>query len=297
MDKIMHKIGLHGKSFIPLVMGFGCNVPAIMATRTIESHKSRLITILINPFMSCSARLPVYLMLIGALFPSDESLSGALLSACTLVAIYFIGIALAALTAKIFSKWVFKEEDIPFVMELPPYRMPTAKSIGRHTWEKGKQYLKKMGGIILVASIVVWFLSYFPRHTQYETVQQQQENSYLGKIGHTIEPVIKPLGFDWKMGIGILAGVGAKEVVISTLSIIYNGTDDEDVMANSTLPIAPLNAFVYMLFVLIYFPCLATLAAIKKETGRWKYALFSACYSTGLAWVVCCLIYQIGNAF
>jgi len=297
MDKIMHKIGLHGKSFIPLVMGFGCNVPAVMATRTIESHKSRLITILINPFMSCSARLPVYLMLLGALFPTNDTLSGALLSSCTLVGIYFIGIALAAITAKIFSKWVFKKEDIPFVMELPPYRMPTAKSISRHTWEKGKQYLKKMGGIILVASIVVWFLGYFPSHTQYETVQQQQENSYLGKIGRAIEPVIRPLGFDWKMGIGILAGVGAKEVVVSSLSVIYNGSEEGRAQNKNILPIAPLNAFVYMLFVLIYFPCLATLAAIKKETGRWKYALFSACYSTGLAWVVCFLIYQIGSAF
>ncbi|MDR1346569.1 MAG: ferrous iron transport protein B [Bacteroidales bacterium] len=300
MDRIMHKIGLHGKSFIPLVMGFGCNVPAIVATRTIESHKSRLITILINPFMSCSARLSVYVILISTLFRGDDSLSGLLLSSCTFVGIYLIGIALAAITAKILSKWIFKGEDIPFVMELPPYRMPTAKSIGRHAWEKGKQYLKKMGGIILVAAVIVWYLSYFPNHAHYETVQQQQENSYLGKIGHAVEPLFKPLGFDWKMSIGIMAGVGAKEVVASTLTIIYYGSDDKATMEKAEkkgLPIDSLNAFVYMLFVLIYFPCLATIAAIKKETGRWKYALFSVFYSTGLAWAVCFVIYQLGSLF
>jgi ferrous iron transport protein B len=312
MDRIMHKIGLHGKSFIPLVMGFGCNVPAIVATRTIESHKSRLITILINPFMSCSARLLVYVILIKTLFPDDDSLSGLLVSACTFVGVYLIGIALAAITAKILSKWIFKEEDIPFVMELPPYRMPTAKSIGRHAWEKGKQYLKKMGGIILVAAVIVWYLDYFPRDTHYETVKQQQENSYLSRIGHSVEPFFKPLGFDWKMSIGIMAGIGAKEVVGTTLSIIYYGNDKEIAMEKEKgkaekkaeekareegLPIDSLNAFVYMLFVLIYFPCLATIVAIKKETGHWKYALFSVFYSTGLAWAVCFVIYQLGSLF
>lgn len=289
MDKIMHKMGLHGKSFIPLVMGFGCNVPAIMASRTIESHKSRLVTILINPLMSCSARLPVYIVLVGAFFPNYSGL--------VLFSLYLIGILLAALMARIFSKFLIKGEDIPFVMELPPYRMPAARTIFRHTWEKGKQYLKKMGGIILVASIVVWFLGYFPRNDHYETIAQQQENSYLGKIGKTIEPVIKPLGFDWKLGIGLLAGVGAKELVVSSLSVIYTDGDETTVNLGARIPITPLIAFSYMLFVLIYFPCFATLAAIKQESGGWKWAVFTAVYTTVLAWIVSFAVFQIGSLF
>lgn len=288
-DKVMHKIGLHGKSFIPMIMGFGCNVPAIMAARTIESRKSRLITILINPLMSCSARLPIYIVLTGAFFPGY--------SGVVLFSIYIIGIALAAIVAKILSKFMIKGEDIPFVMELPPYRLPTGKSIFRHTWAKGKQYLKKMGGIILIASVVIWFLGYFPHHDQYETPIEQQENSYIGKIGRAIEPVIKPLGFDWKLGIGLLSGVGAKELVVSSLSVIYAGEDDSTINLGSRIPITPLVAFSYMLFVLIYFPCLATIAAIRQETGKWKYALFSALYTTLLAWVVSFAVFQIGSLF
>ena len=290
MDKIMHKMGLHGKSFIPLIMGFGCNVPAIMASRTIENRKSRLITMLVNPLMSCSARLPIYLLLVGVFFPRHEGL--------VILSLYAIGIVLAVLIARLFSKFLVKGDDTPFVMELPPYRMPTARSIFRHTWEKGVQYLRKMGGIIMIASIVVWFLGYYPNHQDYDTVAEQQENSYIGKIGKTIEPVVEPLGFDWKLGVGLLSGVGAKEIVVSTLGVLYVNDPEVDA-ANlaERIPITPLIAFCYMLFVLIYFPCLATLVAIKQESGSWKWALFAAVYTTGLAWILTFAVYQIGRLF
>ena len=288
MDKIMHRMGLHGKSFIPLIMGFGCNVPAIMATRTIEDRKSRLITMLVNPLMSCSARLPIYLVMIGAFFPNCASFM--------LLCIYTAGILLAVIMARIFSKFLVKGEDSPFVMELPPYRMPTSKSIMRHTWEKGAQYLKKMGGIIMIASIIIWFLGYYPQHDAYENVAEQQENSYIGQIGKAIEPVIKPLGFDWKLGIGLISGVGAKELVVSTLGVLYtNEGDVENVNLSNRIPITPLVALAYMLFVLIYFPCIATFAAIKQESGSWKWAIFAAGYTTGLAWLVAFTVFQIGS--
>lgn len=292
MDKIMHKMGLHGKSFIPLIMGFGCNVPAIMSSRIIESRKSRLVTILINPLISCSARLPIYLVLVGAFFPGKESLM--------LLLIYSVGILLAVLMARIFSKFLVKGDDTPFVMELPPYRMPTSKSVLRHTWEKGAQYLKKMGGIIMIASIIIWFLGYYPNHSSYQTTAEQQENSYIGQIGKSIEPIIKPLGFDWKMGVGLLSGVGAKELVVSTLGILYtnDGNLDDDALPERIAQqsdITPLIAFAYMLFTLLYFPCIATLAAIRQETGSWKWPLFAACYTTVLAWIVAFLVYQIGS--
>ena len=288
MDKIMHRMGLHGKSFIPLIMGFGCNVPAIMATRTIEDRKSRLITMLVNPLMSCSARLPIYLVMIGAFFPDCASFM--------LLCIYTAGILLAVVMARIFSKFLVKGEDSPFVMELPPYRMPTSKSIMRHTWEKGAQYLKKMGGIIMIASIIIWFLGYYPRHDAYENVAEQQENSYIGQIGKAIEPVIKPLGFDWKLGIGLISGVGAKELVVSTLGVLYtNEGDVENVNLSDRIPITPLVALAYMLFVLIYFPCIATFAAIKQESGSWKWAIFAAGYTTGLAWLVAFTVFQMGS--
>ena len=288
MDKIMHRMGLHGKSFIPLIMGFGCNVPAIMATRTIEDRKSRLITMLVNPLMSCSARLPIYLVMIGAFFPNCASFM--------LLCIYTAGILLAVIMARIFSKFLVKGEDSPFVMELPPYRMPTSKSIMRHTWEKGAQYLKKMGGIIMIASIIIWFLGYYPRHDTHESVAEQQENSYIGQIGKAIEPVIKPLGFDWKLGIGLISGVGAKELVVSTLGVLYtNEGDVENVNLSDRIPITPLVALAYMLFVLIYFPCIATFAAIKQESGSWKWAIFAAGYTTGLAWLVAFTVFQIGS--
>ena len=290
MDKIMHKMGLHGKSFIPLIMGFGCNVPAIMASRTIENRKSRLITMLVNPLMSCSARLPIYLLLVGAFFPNNASL--------VLLSIYAIGIFLAVLLARLFSKFLVKGDDTPFVMELPPYRMPTAKSIFRHTWEKGAQYLKKMGGIIMIASIIIWFLGYYPNHDAYETVAEQQENSYIGQLGRAIEPVIKPMGFDWKLGIGLISGVGAKELVVSTLGVLYvDDPEADEASLAERIPITPLVAFCYMLFVLIYFPCIAALAAIKQESGSWKWALFAACYTTILAWIVSFTVYQIGGLF
>lgn len=288
MDKIMHRMGLHGKSFIPLIMGFGCNVPAIMATRTIEDRKSRLITMLVNPLMSCSARLPIYLVMIGAFFPNCASFM--------LLCIYTAGILLAVIMARIFSKFLVKGEDSPFVMELPPYRMPTSKSIMRHTWEKGAQYLKKMGGIIMIASIIIWFLGYYPQHDAYENVAEQQENSYIGQIGKAIEPVIKPLGFDWKLGIGLISGVGAKELVVSTLGVLYtNKGDVENVNLSNRIPITPLVALAYMLFVLIYFPCIATFAAIKQESGSWKWAIFTAGYTTGLAWLIAFTVFQIGS--
>ncbi len=290
MDKIMHKMGLHGKSFIPLIMGFGCNVPAIMASRIIESRKSRLVTMLINPLMSCSARLPIYLVLIGAFFPGKESL--------ILLSIYAVGILLAILMARILSKFIVKGDDAPFVMELPPYRMPTPKSVLRHTWEKGAQYLKKMGGVIMVASIIIWFLGYYPNHDAYNTVAEQQENSYIGQLGQAIEPVIEPLGFDWKMGIGLLSGVGAKELVVSTLGVLYANDEDADSASLAgRIPITPLVAYAYMLFILIYFPCLATLTAIKNESGSWKWAAFAAVYTTMLAWVVAFLVFRIGSLF
>lgn len=290
MDKIMHKMGLHGKSFIPLIMGFGCNVPAIMASRIIESRKSRLVTILINPLISCSARLPIYLVMIGAFFPSKASL--------VLLSIYVTGILLAVLMARIFSRFIVRGDDAPFVMELPPYRMPTAKSVLRHTWEKGAQYLKKMGGIIMIASVIIWFLGYYPNHDAYSTAAEQQENSYIGQIGKAIEPVIEPLGFDWKMGVGILSGIGAKELVVSTLGVLYTNDDGiESVDLADRIPITPLVAYGYMLFVLIYFPCIATVAAIKNESGSWKWAAFTICYTTLLAWIVAFLVHQVGGIF
>lgn len=290
MDKIMHKMGLHGKSFIPLIMGFGCNVPAIMASRTIEDRKSRLITMLVNPLMSCSARLPIYLVLVGALFPKSASL--------VLLSIYATGIILAVLMARLFSKFLVKGDEAPFVMELPPYRMPTMKSMVRHTWEKGQQYLRKMGGIIMIASIIIWFLGYYPNHNSYNSVAEQQENSYIGKIGKTIEPAIKPLGFDWKLGIGLLSGVGAKELVVSTLGVLYTNEDHrENANLSQRIDITPIAGLSFMFFVLIYFPCIATLAAIKQESGSWKWALFAATYTTTLAWIVSFIVFNVGKLF
>lgn len=286
MDKIMHRMGLHGKSFIPLIMGFGCNVPAIMATRMIEDKKCRLITMLVNPLMSCSARLPIYLVLVGAFFPKIGSL--------VLLGIYATGILLAVLMARLFSRFLVKGDNTPFVMELPPYRIPTTKTIFRHTWEKGAEYLKKMGGIIMIASILIWFLGYYPQGN-YETIAEQQENSYIGQIGKAIEPIIEPLGFDWKLGVGLLSGVGAKELVVSTLGVLYaNDGDLDSVNLSDRIPITATVALGYMLFVLIYFPCVATLAAIKQESGSWKWAIFAAFYTTALAWMVAFIVKQLG---
>ena len=283
MDKLMHRMGLHGKSFIPLIMGFGCNVPAVMATRTIESQRSRLITMLILPLMSCSARLPIYIMIIGTFFAAKYQ-------SWIMISLYVIGMLMAILLSRLFSRYLVKGDDTPFVMELPPYRFPTTKAIIRHTWEKGKQYLKKMGGIILVASIIVWALGYFPRPSADAiqlTEEMQLEQSYIGQIGKFIEPVFTAQGFDWKLDVAIISGVGAKEIVASTMGVLYSNSD----LATS---LSPLTAYCFLLFVLLYFPCIATIAAIKGETGSWRWAMFSAGYTTLLAWIVSAFVYQIG---
>jgi ferrous iron transport protein B len=346
MDKLMHKIGLHGKSFIPLIMGFGCNVPAIMSTRTIENRNNRLLTILINPFMSCSARLPVYILFISAFFPKHAG--------TMLFVIYAIGIALAIGVALIFKNTLFKANEIPFVMELPPYRMPTMRSTLKHMWHKGAQYLKKMGGVILTASIIIWALGYFPRnisysrdytreiaavHLHYKTLidesvgerqktqlvssrdsivnqlvleksSEKQEKSYIGHLGKAIEPVMRPLGFDWKMSVSLLTGIAAKEVVVSTLGVLYQA---DPTKSTKTLQVklqeqkhlegplqgkvvfTPIVAFGFLLFTLIYFPCIAVMAAIQKETGHWKWPAFVVFYTTVIAWVVTFIAYQIGS--
>jgi ferrous iron transport protein B len=349
MDKLMHKIGLHGKSFIPLIMGFGCNVPAIMATRTIENRNNRLLTMLINPFMSCSARLPVYILIIGAFFPNYPG--------TVLFSIYFFGIITAIVVSIVFKKIFFRGEDVPFVMELPPYRLPTLRSTTRHMWYKGSQYLKKMGGIILIASIIVWALGHYPRNTEYtidyngkiEELNQQLEttipenfsdelsyvnwkqsaeqqiefaelemeaerqiNSYIGRLGHFIEPAIRPLGFDWKMGISLLSGVAAKEIVVSTMGVIYQpdptrpeGKENLSARLRHQVHrtgekagqpvITPLIALSFLVFILIYFPCVAVIAAIKNESGSWKWAVFTIFYTTGLAWILSFIVYQVGG--
>ena len=349
IDKAMHKIGLHGKSFIPMIMGFGCNVPAIMATRTIESRNDRMVTILINPFMSCGARLPVYVLFISAFFSENAG--------SVLFSVYFIGVAVAVFFAFIFKRTLFKGKDVPFVMELPPYRVPTFRSIIIHMWEKASQYLQKMGGVILVASILIWALGYFPRgeelnlkfdneitaiENQFEISNskvetstsienkreinkdkkvkkllllknsKQQENSYLGSMGKFIEPVIKPLGFDWKMGVSIITGLAAKEIVVSTMGVLYHVEDDDsdaslvekiksheyqDGDKKGEKVFTPLVAFSFMLFILLYVPCIAAVAAIKKETQSWKWTIFAASYSTAFAWIVSFLVYNIGMWF
>ena len=273
MDKLMHKMGLHGKSFIPLIMGFGCNVPAIMGTRTIESRRSRLITMLIVPFMSCSARLPIYIMIVGTFFAAEYQ-------SWVMFSLYVIGVIVAIIVSKIFSTFVIKGEDTPFVMELPPYRWPTGKAIARHTWDKGKEYLRKMGGVILVASIIVWALGYFGP----SGIAPSMEDSFIGVMGRGVEPLFQLQGFNWRLDVSLIAGVGAKEIVASTIGVL-GGLEE----------ISPLAAYCYLLFVLLYFPCIATIAAIKNETGSWRWAIFAACYTTVLAWVVSAVVYQVGS--
>lgn len=350
MDKVMHKIGLHGKSFIPLVMGFGCNVPAILSTRIIESKRDRLITMLINPFMSCSARLPVYVLFISAFFASYQG--------SILFAMYGIGVALAIGSALLFKKTIFKKADIPFVMELPPYRTPTVRSLLKHMWNRAEQYLKKMGGVILVASIIIWALGYFPRTTsedhtyqskiadirgQYATMimqtQQSEEiisslkqkedlavkeveleleshrqlNSYIGRLGKLIEPAMSPLGFDWKMSVAVLTGVAAKEITVGTLGVLYQAEASDDNQASLITKLqqqeykdgpkkgqpvfTPLVAFSFMLFILIYFPCVAVVAAIRRESSAVKWAVFIVVYTTVLAYLASLVSYQVGSLF
>ena len=292
VDKLMHKIGLHGKSFIPMVMGFGCNVPAIMATRAIESRKSRLITIAIIPFMSCAGRLPIFVLFAGAFFPAHP--------ATALLGIYLLGIVMAILSALVIGKFI-KEDDLPFVMELPPYRVPTARAIGRHTWEKGRQYLEKMATTILIFSVAIWFLGYFPRH-EGSTDAYQQEHSYIGMVGKSVEPAMEPLGFNWKMDVGLLTGIGAKELVISSLGVMYaqdgaaSEADEGDTALQAALkadiPIAA--ALAYMVFVLLYFPCIATFVATKNETGSWWWAILLCLYTILVAWLCAFAAYRIG---
>lgn len=328
MDKLMHRMGLHGKSFIPLVMGFGCNVPAIMSTRIIESKSSRLITILINPFMSCSARIPIYVLLVGAFFPHH--------GAWVFFGLYLLGIAVAVITAKLLRKFWFKADETPFVMELPPYRMPTAKATMRNMWAKAEQYLKKMGGLILVASIIIWALSYFPRYkaeqvpaefaaqvksempaATMQTMSQQQidgivlneyqqSHSILGHVGKFIEPVMRPLDQGWKSCVSLLAGIAAKEVVVSTLGVLYVGDDDAEALSQrlstpspitGQTPFTPASALAFMVFVLLYFPCIAAMSAIIRESGSWKYGLFSLVYNTVLAWCMAFVVYRIALLF
>jgi len=303
MDRLMRSLGLHGKSFIPLVMGFGCNVPAVMATRTIEDKNNRLLTMLIAPFMSCSARLPVYILLIGACFPDYPG--------TVLFSIYIIGIVLAILVALVFKRFIFKTEASPFVMELPPYRIPTTKSVLMHVWGNASQYLQKMGGMILIASVIIWALTYFPRHEN-QTSAEHMENSYMGRAGRFIEPVIQPLGFDWKMGVSLITGMAAKEIVVSTMGVLYQaeeGADENSSTLKTRLKehtyingpkkgervFTPLAAYAFMLFVLIYFPCVAVIAAVKKESGGWKWASITMLYTTGMAWLVAFLVFQIGS--
>lgn len=333
MDKLMHKIGLHGKSFIPLVMGFGCNVPSIMATRTLENKKDRLLTMIIAPFMSCSARLPVYVLLISAFFPTNQG--------SILFSIYMIGILLAIIVGLVMKKVFFNKKDVPFVMELPPYRIPTLRNTSIHMWNKAVQYLKKMGGVILIASILIWALGYYPQNIDFskdydamitdvtnstlsekdKTAEitkieiskegERQEKSYIGRMGHAIEPVIKPLGFDWKIGVSIITGLAAKEIVVSTMGVLYHADFDANGDSETLVQkmqeqeytsgekigqkvFSPLVAYSLMLFILIYFPCIAVIAAIKKE-GNWKWALFTMVYTTSLAWIISFAVYQLGS--
>ncbi|HOO70250.1 MAG TPA: ferrous iron transport protein B [Spirochaetota bacterium] len=354
MDRAMHKIGLHGKSFIPLIMGFGCNVPAIMATRTLESRKDRLLTMVIIPFMSCSARLPVYVLFISAFFPAYPG--------SMLFMVYMIGVFIAIAVGVTLKKTIFRAEEVPFVMELPPYRMPHLKTTLRHMWDKGVEYLKKIGGVILVASIIIWVLGNFPMQVRYSrdydaemrTIQENYEatrdsvardslsagvsrtldsmkeemekeiehisyakeserlsHSYIGVLGRAVEPLLSPLGFDWKMSISIITGLAAKEVVVGTLGVLYHADPEGREGVTSLVQrlrtvthtegqlkgqkvFTPLKAFSFILFVLIYFPCAAVIATIRRESGSWRWALFTAFHNTMLAWIVTFIVYRAG---
>ena len=334
MDKIMHFFGLHGRSFIPMVMGFGCNVPAIMATRTMRNPGDRLLTMLIIPFMSCSARLPVYVLFISAFFPTYPGL--------VLGGIYFTGILIAFLVAQLFNKTIFRNKETPFVMELPPYRVPTFRNILIHMWDKTYQYLKKIGGVILVGVIIIWALGYFPQHSegtdviaqeieqievqnspeikaQVADLKMEQEtlrlkNSYLGQIGQVVEPVMRPLGFDWKMSISLLAGLPAKEIIVSTMGVLYQVDDSDDDQSIGlkdklrqekytsgerigqkviTVPVA----LAFLIFVLIYFPCIGVIATIKNESGKLFWAIFTMVFTSVLAWVLAYITLIVSSFF
>ncbi|MCH5330554.1 MAG: ferrous iron transport protein B, partial [Alistipes sp.] len=294
MDRVMHRIGLHGKSFIPLIMGFGCNVPAIMATRTIESRSSRLITILITPFMSCSARLPIYILLAGTFFAPHAGL--------VMSALYVAGVVVAVITARLMRRFMFPVDETPFVMELPPYRMPTLKATLMHMWSKCSQYLRKMGGLILAASVAVWFLSYFPLSEGSVSKAEHYENSYLGRAGRLCEPVFAPLGINWKGSVALLSGVPAKEIIVSTMGVLYtdgepDGEDASPALQRQLLASGDFDrasAAAFLLFILIYFPCMATVGAIASEAGR-RWAAASVAYSTAVAWLASFALYNLIN--
>lgn len=330
MDKVMHKFGLHGRSFIPMIMGFGCNVPAILATRTLRNRGDRLLTMLIVPFMSCSARLPVYILIISAFFTKFQAL--------ILIGIYAFGIILAFITAQVFNKLMFKNKETPFVMELPTYRMPTLRNILFNMWEKTKHYLKKIGTVILVGVVIIWALEYFPRTTEktagfeatIETLQAQADtdeaaaallqqtememeadrlmNSYIGRLGKVMQPIMSPMGFDWKMSIALLAGLPAKEIIISTMGVLYQSNVDESTVNLQEKLISEVHdrgklkgekvfntasALAFLVFILVYFPCIGTVAAINNESGTWKWGAFSVAYTTSLAWILALITYQI----
>jgi ferrous iron transport protein B len=339
MDKAMHKMGLHGKSFIPMLMGFGCNVPAVVATRTIESRRDRILTMMVVPFMSCSARLPVYVLFISAFFPLYKS--------GILFGIYLFGIFAAFITALLLSKTLLKKPDMPFVMELPPYRMPTLKAVSKHMWFKSAFFLKKMGTIILLASIIIWALGYFPRNKEiianYDTKIEQTyitfdqkaslltgsekealliqktdsienlenekntsllQQSYIARMGKTIEPVFEPLGFDWKMSVSILTGVLAKEIVVSSMSVLYQADEDPESSVSLEKKLQqdreqtgrPLYVYIgFLVFILLYFPCIGTLSAIRKETSNMGWTLFSLSYATIFAWLAAFAIAIMGS--
>lgn len=289
MDRLMHRMGLHGKSFIPMLMGFGCNVPAIMATRTIESHSSRIITILITPFMSCSARLPVFILLAGTFFPEHAPL--------VMIGLYLFGILIAALTARLLRIVKYKKDETPFVMELPPYRWPTLRSTVRHMWEKCEQYIKKIGTVVLAATVIIWFLSYFPRPAENAPADgSTYAESYIGMMGKAIEPLVEPLGLNWRSSIALIASIPAKELVVSTLGVLYNS--DEENLSKSLIASGDFtksSAAAFLVFILLFFPCIATVATIAEETGKKKFALFAIIYNTGVAWLIAFLINQLGS--
>lgn len=311
MDRIMHRIGLHGKSFIPLVMGFGCNVPAVMAARAIESRSSRAITVLITPFMSCSARLPIYVLLIGTFFEVHAAL--------VFLGMYVLGVVVAALTARLLRRFFFKKDETPFVMELPPYRVPTMKTSLRHMWGKGKEYLNKMGGIILLASVIVWALNFFPlrgedpRNVERENIEESSSidparDSYLEMMGKAVNPVLEPLGFSWRATVAAIAGIPAKEIVVSTMGVLYTGSDEATESTLSARISSPLpgasasdfnraNALSFMIFILLYCPCVATIVAIVKETRSWRYGLITVIYNTAVAWLLSFIAYRIALLF
>jgi ferrous iron transport protein B len=281
MDRFMHLLGLHGKSFIPMIVGFGCNVPAIMATRTLESRKDRILTILVNPLMSCSARLPIYILFAAAFFSRDQGL--------VVFSLYLLGILLAVLVARLFKWLFFREEVAPLIMELPPYHLPTLRSVLTHMWERSWLFVRKAGTIIAGASVVIWLLGSLPWGVEYAS-----ESSIIGRVGGILAPLLRPAGFGhWWAAVSLAAGVVAKEIVVSTMGAIH-GTGPEGIVEVLRQSFTPLSAYAFMVMSLVYIPCVATIAAIKRETN-WRWALLAIGYTLVLGWVLAVLIYQVGR--